>query len=478
MAHISGDDRSQLLLLPESVEDYVGSDNVVRFIDAFVDGLDLRAAGFGRVQAKTTGRPGYAPADLLKLYIYGYLNRVRSSRRLEVEARRNIEVIWLLRRLAPDFKTIADFRRDNRSAFRQVFREFVVLCRELDLFGRELIAVDGTRIKAVNSRERNFTKARLAKAMAESDERLARYLKQLDDADNDDEDGPDSGLIDRLQEKIAAIRARRERLEGHGKALATSGEDQLSLTDPDARAMHSSSRVGVGYNVQIAVDTKHKLIAEQQVHNKVSDLGLLAETAEAARETLGIDEIDAVADRGYFKIEDIEACEAAGIVPYVPKPQRGSAVSKGFFTKDQFRYDDKADTYMCPGGEALSRARSRPVRDEVRLFDYANASACKTCALKARCTNAASRKVTRYENEAVLDRMAERLAARPEVLDRRRESVEHPFGSVKQWMGQGAFLMRRLENVRAEFSLTAIAYNLRRAITILGIPALIAAVRP
>lgn len=456
----------------------MGSDNVVRFIDAFVDGLDLQAAGFGRVQAKTTGRPGYAPADLLKLYIYGYLNRVRSSRRLEVEARRNIEVIWLLRRLAPDFKTIADFRRDNRSAFRQVFREFVVLCRELDLFGRELIAVDGTRIKAVNSRERNFTKAKLAKAVAESDERLARYLKQLDDADNDAEDGPDNGRIDRLQEKIAAIRERCERLEGHGKALATSGEDQLSLTDPDARAMHSSSRVGVGYNVQIAVDTKHKLIAEQQVHSKVSDLGLLAETAKAARETLGIDEIDAVADRGYFKIEDIEACEAAGIVPYVPKPQRGSAVSKGFFTKDQFRYDAKADTYICPGGEALSRARSRPVRDEVRLFDYANASACKTCALKARCTNAASRKITRYENEAVLDRMAERLAARPEVLDRRRESVEHPFGSVKQWMGQGAFLMRRLENVRAEFSLTAIAYNLRRAITILGIPALIAAVRP
>ncbi len=479
MAHISGDDRSQFLLLPDLVDDYVGPDNVVRFIDAFVDGLDLRVAGFGRVQPKATGRPGYAPGDLLKLYIYGYLNRVRSSRRLEVETRRNIEVIWLLRRLKPDFKTIADFRRDNRLAFRQVFREFVVLCRELDLFGRELIAVDGTRIKAVNNRERNFTKAKLAKAMAESDERLARYLKKLDDADKDDgkdNDGaPGGDTIEKLQEKIAAIQERRARLEGHGKALAESGEDQISLTDPDARAMHSSSRIGVGYNIQIAVDARHKLIAEQQVHNKVSDLGLLTETADAARETLGVDKIDVVADRGYFKIEDIQACEAAGIAPYVPKPRRGSAAAKGFFTKDRFRYDTEADTYTCPGGEALSRGRSRPVRGDVRLFDYANATACKTCPIKTRCTDAASRKVTRYENEAVLDRMAERLAARPEVLDSRRESVEHPFGSVKQWMGQGTFLMRRLDNVRAEFSLTAIAYNLRRAITLVGIPALIAA---
>ena len=273
MAHISGDDRSQLLLLPESVDDYVGPDNVVRFIEAFVDRLDLQAAGFGRVQAKATGRPGYDPADLLKLYIYGYLNRVRSSRRLEVETRRNIEVIWLLRRLTPDFKTIADFRRDNRLAFRQVFREFVALCRDLDLFGRELIAVDGTRIKAVNNRDRNFTKAKLARAMAESDERLARYLKQLDDADKDDAGAPGSDAVERLQEKIAAIRERRERLEGHGEALAESGADQISLTDPDARAMHSSTRIGVGYNIQIAVDAKHKLIAEQQVHNKVSDLG-------------------------------------------------------------------------------------------------------------------------------------------------------------------------------------------------------------
>jgi transposase len=461
------------MLLPEAVEDYVGPDNPVRFIDAFVDQLDLAEIGFVRAEAKETGRPGYHPADLLKLYIYGYLNRVRSSRRLEAETRRNLEVTWLMGQLTPDFKTIADFRRENCDAFRKVFREFVALCRDLDLFGRELIAVDGTQIKAVNSRERNFTKARLDKALAETDERLARYLEQLDATDRDDEDGPSAASVDRLQEKIEAIKGRRERLEGHRKILEESGEEQVSLTDPDARA----SRSGVGYNAQIAVDTRHKLIAEQQVHVRVGDLGLLTETASAAREILGVERIEAVADRGYFKIEDIEACEAAGIVPYVPKPIRGSSVTNGFFTKEAFAYDPAADVYTCPGGHRLKGGRPRKVAGGARVARYTNRAACRGCPLKARCTNVGFRVVNRFENEAVLDRMADRLATRPDILDQRRESVEHPFGSIKQWMGQGAFLMRGLGCMRAEFSLTALAYNLRRAITILGLPALIAAVR-
>ncbi|WP_234706857.1 IS1182 family transposase [Ensifer aridi] len=354
MAHISGTERSQLLLLSEAVDDYVGLDNPVRFIDAFVDGLDLDEADFRRAQANTKGRPGYDPADLLKLYIYGYLNRVRSSRRLEVETRRNVEMIWLLRHLKPDFKTIADFRRENRSAFRQVFRVFVKLCRELDLYGRELMAVDGTRIKAVNSRDRNFTKAKLDKDMRDVDARLERYLQRLDEADkNDSDQAPCEPSASNLQEKIASLRKRRARLEGYRAELEHSGDDQLSLTDPDSRAMHSSTRVGVGYNAQIAVDTKHKLIAEQQVHNKVSDLGLLAETAEAARHNLGVDQLETVADRGYFKIEDIEACEKAGIAAYVSKPVRGSAAHEGFFSKDEFRYDPEKDVYICPNGEVL-----------------------------------------------------------------------------------------------------------------------------
>jgi len=476
MAHLSGSDRSQLLLLPEAVDDYVGADNPVRFIEAFVDGLDLAAAGFGRVEAKATGRPGYDPADLLKLYIYGYLNRVRSSRRLEAETHRNIEVMWLLRRLTPDFKTIADFRRDNRKAFRQVFRDFVVLCRELDLFGRELLAVDGTRLKAVNNKDRNFTKAKLKRELTRSDERLARYLKELDETDKDDEGGSGGRSVNQLQEKIKAIKERRDQLLSYRAQLDESGEDQLSLTDPDARAMHATSRVGVGYNIQIAVDVKHKLIVEQQVHNKVSDLGLLTETADAARQNLEVDRIDTVADKGYFKIEDITASEAAGIVPYVPKPKRGSAVSNGFFVKEDFHYDAESNVYICPGDQPLKRRGERKIRD-IGLIDYTNPQACKTCELRARCTKAKFRKITRYEGEEVLDEMAVRLAAQPEVLSQRRESVEHPFGSIKQWMGQKAFLMRRLDNVRAEFSLTALAYNIRRVITILGIPAMMAAVR-
>ena len=285
MAHITGTDRAQVLLLPDTVDDYVGPDNPVRFIDAFVDSLDLAGAGFERAESKETGRPGYDPSDLLKLYIYGYLNRVWSSRRLEAETHRKLEAIWLLRRLRPNFKTIADFRRENREAFRPVFRDFVKVCRSLELFGRELIAVDGTRIKAANSRDRNFTGAKLRRDLAASQERLERYLQQMDEMDAADlaDASPSKGRGRDLAQKITALRERQARLETHRKALQESGEDQLSLTDPDARAMHSGTGVGVGYNVQIAVDTKHKLIAEQQVHSQVSDLGLLAETRVASR---------------------------------------------------------------------------------------------------------------------------------------------------------------------------------------------------
>ena len=477
MAHISGDDRSQQLLLPDAVDDYVGPDNPVRFVDAFVDNLDLAVAGFQRVQPKDTGRPGYDPADLLKLYIYGYLNRVRSSRRLEVETHRNLEVIWLLRRLKPDFKTIADFRRDNQKAFRAVFRDFVRLCRELDLYGRELIAVDGTGIKAVNSADRNFTKAGLRKDLELIDRRLERYLQQLAEADaRDDSDG--TNAVGNLADKIAALRSRRATLEGHKKTLEESGETQLSLTDPDARALAPSKRVRVGYTVQIAVDTKHNLIAEQQVHSKVTDLGLLAETATAARENLGADTIDAVADRGYFRIEDIEDCEANGVTPFVPKPDRSLARSRGRFPKSAFRYDSESDTYICPAGQSLEpryRGRVAKHRDSTWTISYFNLAACRSCELRDQCTGAAYRKIVRYENEATLDRMAERLAARPEVMARRRESVEHPFGTIKQCMGQGTFLTRRLGNVRGEFSLTALAYNLRRAINLVGVSAMVAA---
>jgi transposase len=473
MTHILGCDRRQTLLLPEAVEDYVGAENPVRFIDAFVDGLDLAATGFARVVPEATGRPGYAPGDLLKLYIYGYLNRVRSSRRLEAETHRNLEVIWLLRHLKPDFKTIADFRRDNRAAFRSVFREFVLLCRQLDLFGRELLAVDGTRIKAVNNKDRNFTRAALTKFIRDADERLADYVRRLDEADAAETRAGGGSRTQHLAEKIETLRNKRD---GHRAVLAElerTGDSQISLTDPDSRAMAGHTKVGVGYNVQVAVDAKHKLIVEQAVTNQVVDMGLLKQTAEPARAVLGVERIDVVADRGYFKIEDIEACDKAGLTPHVPKPQRGPAVRYGFFRKDEFRYDPDRDVVTCPAGQSLAPHHYGKSRD-LQKIDYSNPAACPACPLRARCTTNI-RRVSRLENEAVLDRMAERLRARPELLDRRRETVEHPFGSIKQWMNQGAFLMRGLDNVRGEFS--ALVYNLRRALNIVGVGPMTAAVR-
>ena len=475
MTYITGHDRSQLLLLPEAVDDYVGADNPVRFIDTFVDGLDLAAAGFGRVEPKVTGRPGYAPADLLKLYIYGYLNRVRSSRRLEAETHRNIEVIWLLRHLKPDFKTIADFRRDNRSAFRSVFRQFVLLCRQLDLFGRELLAVDGTRIKAVNNKDRNFTRASLTQFIKAADAKLEDYLQRLDKSDAT-ERGQDGSRVANLAEKIAAIRERRERHKDMLAELDRTGESQISLTDPDSRAMAAHTHVAVGYNVQIAVDVKHKMIVEQQVSNQIVDMGLLAQTAEPAKEVLGVERIAVVADRGYFKIEDIEACEKSGIDPYVPRPQRGPSVRAGLFRKDEFRYDPTSDSFVCPAGQRLHPYSFSLMRG-LKKINYCNRQACRDCAIRLQCTGTQFRYVSRLENEAVLDRMQARIAQRREILDQRRETVEHPFGTIKQWMNQGAFLMRGLEKVRAEFSLTALAYNLRRVLNIVGLPKLTAALK-
>ena len=475
MAYIEGHAREQALLLPASIDNFVAADNPVRFIDAFVDDLDLCEAGFHRSRPRATGRPGYDPGDMLKLYLYGYLNRVRSSRRLEAEAMRNLELIWLLRGLRPDYKTIADFRRDNRAAFKAVFRAFVLLCRKLDLFGRELLAVDGTRLKAVNSRSRNFSRERLATYLAAADARLERYLVELDGIDRG-EDGAGTGRGDTLATKIARLREQRQASAALLGQLQDSGEGQISLTDPDARAMVAHGKVTIGYNAQVAVDAKHSLIAEQHVTNACNDMGLLASTAGAAKEALGVERINAVADMGYHKGEDIEACEAAGITPYIPRPHRGVNVSNGLYPKELFRYDPAADAYHCPGGQILDTRHSSITRGHVTV-QYSSPAACAGCQMKALCTTGRWRRVNRWEKEEIIERMAERLAKRPDLLVTRRSTVEHPFGTIKQSMNQGAFLMRGLEKVRAEFSLTALAYNIRRAITLIGVPGLIQAVQ-
>ncbi len=459
------------MLLPNSVDDYIRPDNPVRFVDAFVEQLDLEAVRFCRVEPKETGRPGYHPGDLLKLYIYGYLNRVRSSRRLEAETRRNLEVIWLLRGLTPDFKTIADFRKDNRDAFKPVFREFVLLCRKLDLFDRELLAVDGTRLKAVNSTERNFTHAKVTKQIESVDQKLTDYLERLDRCDAQESETT-AARAERLSQKIASLRTQQKRCHAMLEELERTGESQISLTDPDSRAMAMNPKVGVGYNAQVAVDSKHKLIVEQETTNAGSDLGLLAPTASAAKQVLQVEQIKVVADSGYYKGEDIAACEAAGIEAYVARPQRGPAVRNGFFRKEEFHYDAQNDLYICPGGHQLHPRYHSTGKDHDSI-GYCNRDACRRCELKSRCTTNRARQVSRWVGEAVLDRMEERLRAEPQVLRRRREMVEHPFGSIKQWMNQGAFLMRGLEKVRAEFSLTTLAYNMTRVLSIVGIERLL-----
>ena len=356
-----------------------------------------------------------------------------------------------------------------------MFRQFVLVCRRLDLYGRELIAVDGTRIKAVNNKDRNFTRNSLRTFIRAADQRLDDYLARLDASDAEDGATASGARTKNLAGKIKALRQKRGRYEAMLAQLDRTGEDQISLTDPDSRAMAAHTRVAVGYNAQVAVDAKNKMIVEQAVTNQVVDMGLLTQTAEPARDILGVETIDVVADRGYFKAEDIEACEKAGCIPHVPKPQRGSSVRQGFFRKDEFRYDPDRDAYICPAGQLLRPIRHGRLRDLAKI-DYGAPKACRDCPLRARCTNDV-RSVSRLENEGVLDRMAERLKARPQILDRRREVVEHPFGSIKQWMYQGAFLMRGLENVRAEFSLTALVYNLRRALNVLGVGPMTAALR-
>ena len=377
MHHIQGCDRDQTLLLPNSVADYIGPDNPVRFVESFVDQLDLQEAGFCRVEPKETGGPGFDPADLLKLYIYGYLNRVRSSRRLEAETRRNLEVIWLLRGLTPDFKTIADFRKDNRGAFKSVFRQFVLLCRKLDLFGGELLVVDGTRLKAVNSTERNFTNAKLTKQVESIDQKLTDYLERLDHCDAQEAE-PSAARTEPLKEKIATLRTQQMRCQTMLQELERSGESQISLTDPDSRAMALNPKVGVGYNAQVAVDSKHKLIVEQEVTNAGTDLGLLTPTASAAKEVLEVEQIKVVADRGYYKGEGIAACEAAGIEAYVPRPQRGFAVREGLFRKEEFQTKPRAlpivpigflSKLCCHGAPACRhRKAGRPRQSPVSQF--------------------------------------------------------------------------------------------------------------
>lgn len=478
MNFLSGSDRQQRQMLPAALEDYVGVNNPVRFLDAFVGKLDLRAAGFQfpKANPQGRGRPAYHPADLLKLYLYGYLNQLRSSRRLEAECQRNLEVIWLLGELKPDFKTIADFRKDNAAAFKAVVREFTRLCRQLDLFGGQLLAIDGTKLKASNARDQNWSQNKLDKQLAKAEAKLEEYLQALERADQQAQaQAGSSGSVPDLQQKIARLNERKVQIQQRLQTLAQSGESQLSATDPHSRGMKGSHGHMVGYNVQGSVDAKHHLLVTTEVTNAPTDQGQLAEVAQAAKAELAIPQADVVADGGYYKSEDIKRCQELGMEPYLPKVENSPSERAGLYGKSAFRYDTAQDVYHCPSGGLLARRRQMEDKGRI-LFNYDNPKACAACELKAHCTKAEYRTVSRWEHEASLERATAAVAAAPQKLARRKTLIEHCWGTLK-WLLPGGFLVRGTTKVGAEVSLAHWAYNLKRALSVLGLEKLLAALQ-
>jgi transposase len=473
---IEGEERSQVTLLPECLDDYIAEDNPIRVVDVFVEELQLQELGFEGAEPAATGRPSYHPAVLLKIYIYGYLNRVQSSRRLERESQRNVELMWLTGRLAPDFKTIADFRKDHGDAIRKVCREFVLLCRRLKLFTEGIVAIDGSKFKAVNNRDKNFTDRKMQARMEQLEESIKRYLVELDRADRDATAVLPSRVA-HLKEKIAKVKEQMQALGKLDKEMRATEDQQISLTDPDARSMATSGRgTGiVGYNVQTAVDTRHHMIVAHEVTNVGHDRDQLAAMAELAKKATGERKLIALADRGYFEGYEILKCEQAGIAALVPKPMTSNSMAEGRFDKRDFVYDERRDEYRCPAGQIAIR-RFTAVEHGKTLHKYWP-SACPSCPIKAKCTPSPHRRITRWEHESVLDMVQERLDGAPEAARLRRQTVEHVFGTLKAWMGSTHFLTKTLPRVRTEMSLQVLAYNLKRAIKILGAETLIAAMR-
>lgn len=468
---IQGEDRSQATLFPERLDDYVAEDSAVRVIDVFLDDLDLSGLGF-KTQPNDTGRPAYHPSTMLKLFVYGYLNRVQSSRRLEREAQRNVELMWLTGRLAPDFKTIADFRKDNGVAIRLVCREFVMLCRKLNLFANAFVAIDGSKFKAVNSRDRNFTRAKMKRRLAEVDASIERYLEQLAVADQAE---PAEDKSRTLEDKIAAMRKEMARLKKLEARMLKAPDKQVSLTDPDARSMKTRGSGIVGYNVQTAVDTKHHLIVAHEVTKSGSDRRQLANMAQQAKTALAVDELGVVADRGYYRGEEILDCEESNITTYLPKPNTSPNRAMGQYGRDAFRYIAEDDEYECPVGQRLVH-RMTTQENGKTLHRYWT-SACRQCPIKAQCTSGKERRVTRWEHEEVLEAAKARLDQNPDMMRIRRVTVEHPFGTLKASMGSTHFLTKTLERVSTEMSLHVLAYNLKRMMNIMGTESLIEAIR-
>ena len=465
---IEGENRYQSTLFPERVDDYVEEDSVVRVIDVFIDRLNVSGLGF-KTEAAETGRPGYHPRTMLKIYVYGYLNQVHSSRRLEREAQRNVELMWLSGRLAPDFKTIADFRKDNGEAIRLVCREFVMLCRKLNLLGNTL-AIDGSKFKAVNNRDKNFTRGKMKRRLAAVEASIERYLGKLDQADRSAPPEDTRSMKDR----IAALTEEMDRLKKLEVRMLEAPDQQLSLTDPDARSMRHRGSGIVGYNLQTAVDVDHHLIVAHEVTNALSDRRQLTRMAQQAKTALQTDSINVLADRGYYSGQELRSCEDSNITAYVPNSATSNNKAKGQFDRSEFHYIAKDDEYECPAGERLIYRFTRTESGkEIRRYW---SSSCPTCPIHAQCTTGKNRRVSRWVHEEVVERAEARLAAKPDAMHIRRATVEHPYGTLKGWMGSTHFLTKTLDHVSTEMSLHVLAYNMKRVINLVGTKRLLEAI--
>ena len=472
---IQGEARSQMSLLPECLDDYISDENPVRVVEAFIDGLTLKKLeklGFAGVVPQATGRPAYHPSVMLKIYVYGYLNRVHSSRRLERECQRNVELMWLIGRLAPDFKTIANFRKENGLGIRQVCKEFVRLCRDLNLISQSTVVIDGSKFKGVNNRDRNYTPGKLKRRREELERSIERYFYRLDKMDQKaDEVVEIQAPV--LKEKIASLKEALAQLDVVEAELNETEDKQVSLTDPEARSLRTRGTGIVGYNVQTAVEPDNHLIIAHSVTNQFNDHRQLSPMAIAAKQAMGVDELDAVADRGYFKGEEVLTCDEAGIDAYVPRTTTSNNKAKGQYDKADFIYVEQDDEYECPAGERLKRRTTSIEYGKVTTRYWS--SNCGVCTLKAKCTTGKERRVSRWEHEEVLDAMGERLDRRPELMRLRRDTVEHPFGTLKRWMGAEHFLTKGLHNTGTEMSLQVLAYNMKRVMNLLGVEGLLRA---
>lgn len=472
MAHVTGQSRYQSTLFPEVLDEVVGRDDPVRVIDAFVDGLDLEELGFSKVAAEETGRPPYAPGDLLKLYIYGYLHRVRASRRLEAETRRNVQVMWLINRLTPAFKTIADFRKDHAEAIVGVCRAFIRFCRDQSLFGAELLAIDGTKIAAVASRKQVMTPQRIEKMNAAIDRKIVDYLASMDEADRDEPRAVPAQAD--VVAAIEALKAQKARLQGQAEELAARGLKQMVLTEPEAKLMRTPHGHAVAYNAQTAVDAKNKLIVAFDLTNEGNDYRQLHPTAVQAKDAVGADGVTVVADTGYSNGEHGALCERDGITAVVPRAETVNPNGKQYFSRDQFTYDHESDSWRCPAGATLSLYKTSQTQ---KKKEYTSRS-CGTCALKSQCTKAARRVIVRDFYEDAREAMNRRASTDPIWMKQRREIVEHPFGTMKWLMAHPRFLVKGLIKAKAELALGVLSYNLKRVVNILGVQALLQALQP